>query len=145
LFIEFLAVRGYEAGELIQLNHLHGDIWRFDRPVRLTPHIRLAKAARNASRGSSYSISRSAAAHLLRHGLPLRGSADWPCDVTVLPTLLAMPQLTGHPSEDTQASQIESDRALARPKPKPQSRALRFFKASYWSRWWFKRRTKRIS
>lgn len=146
LFSEFLDARGYEAGGLVQLDHLHGTIWRFDRQPRLTAHIRLARAARNSYLTTGYSISRSAAAHLLRHGLPLRGLADWPCDVTEVSAMLALPCVIGHPDPGDQDSSIESERALIRrARPRGKKSALRFFRAGYWPRWWFKRMTKRIS
>lgn len=145
LFKEFLDARGYEAGALIQLDHLHGDIWRLTRPIRLTPHIRLEKAARNTSLASGYSISRSAASHILRHGLPLRGLADWPCDVTSLPAMLALPRVIYQANVGGQDSAIETGRASIVSALRKSPRPLRFFKASYWRRWWFKRMTKRVS
>lgn len=145
LFKEFLDARGYEVGALIQLDHLNGDIWRFTRPIRLTAHIRLAKAARNTSLSSGYSISRSAASHLLDHGLPLRGLADWPCDVTKLPADLVLPRVIYQADLAGQDSAIETGRAAIVSALPRKSRSLRFFKVPYWRRWWFKRMTKRVS
>lgn len=145
LFKEFIDVRGYEAGELIQLDHLHGDVWRFHHPTILTNHIRLARAARNASLTSGYSISRSAASYLLRHGQPLRGLADWPCDVTTIPSFLTLPRIVHQDNISGESSVIEAERASAVINTPKKSRARRFFLRNYWRRWWFKRMTKRVS
>ncbi|MFC2966836.1 glycosyltransferase family 25 protein [Acidimangrovimonas pyrenivorans] len=145
LFAEFLRGRGFEAADLIQLDHLHGDVWRFGTQTPLTGGIRIVRAARNASLTTGYSISRRGAAHILDHALPLRGPADWPCDVTALPAMLALPRVVDHPRIEPGTSDIEKARAsLVTGLPQPR-RGLRFFRAAYWRRWWFKRRTRRVS
>ena len=144
LFDDFLAAQGYLKGDLVQMDHLHGDIWRFETPLRLTSEIMLAPAARNASLTTGYSISARGARHFLDTGLPLCRTADWPSDPTALGALLCLPRVVDHPPFDT-GSYIEAERTELRGQGSGSNRALRFLRASYWKRWWFKRRTKRIS
>ncbi|MXQ06674.1 hypothetical protein GQ651_02325 [Alphaproteobacteria bacterium GH1-50] len=144
LFDEFLAADGHLAGDLVQLDHLHGDIWRAERPRALTDTLRLARAARNASLTTGYTISRKGARYFLEHGLPLTRPADWPADPVPLDALLCVPRAVDHPPFDG-TSNIEIARAKLKAAEQNGPRALRFLKASYWRRWWFKRRTKRVS
>lgn len=145
MFAQFCQTRGYDLADLIQLDHLHGAVWKFSGQIRLTDTVRLVKAARNASLTTGYSISSRGAAHILEHGLPLRAPADWPCDVTVLPAMLALPCVVDHPDVAANDSSIEADRAAITSASFKVVRSLRFFNMGYWRRWWFKRRTKRVS
>lgn len=146
LFQEFIDAQGYEAGDLIQLDHWKGGVWKYSRRHRLTASIELARASKNAFLTTGYSISQAAAAHILQHGLPLRAPADWPCDISVLRTMLAVPRVVDHPEIGGGESFIENKRALIEPTPRQkENRSLRFFKRSYWRRWWVKRMTKQIS
>lgn len=145
LFGAFLDAQGYEAGELIQLDHLQGGIWRFGRRLRPIANVELARASKNACLTTGYTISKLAAAHILRHGLPLRGPADWPCDIVVLRTMLALPCIVGHPDVESGGSSIEAERALLFWTRRKKNRSFRFFKAGYWRNWWRKRMTKRVS
>lgn len=146
LFQEFLDTKGYEAGDLIQLDHWKGGVWKHFRRYRLTANIELARASKNADLTTGYTISRTAAAHILMHGLPLRAPADWPCDVSVLRTMLALPRVVDHPEIGGGESFIETERAGFKRRPPPnKNRSLRFFKRSYWRRWWVKRMTKQVS
>lgn len=99
LFEKFYQMRAYKAADLIQLDHMDADVWKFSKRVTLYNGINLAKAARNASLTTGYSISHRGAEHILSRGLPLRGPADWPCDVTLLPAMLALPRVVDHPSD----------------------------------------------
>ena len=145
IFAKFYQNRGYESADLIQLDHMHGDIWKFSKRVPLIEGVKLTKAARNASLTTGYSISHRGAAYILENGLPLRGPADWPCDVTVLPTMLALPRVVDHPAWETDASTIEAGRDAIVSAMGTEKSSFRFFKRAYWRRWWFKRRTARIS
>lgn len=142
-FAEFLRAGAQGAADLIQLDHLDARVWRFDRRRRLLPGVRLARLAANASLTTGYAISRRAAAHLAAHALPLRGPADWPCDMTVLGAAITLPRLVDHPPEEASTLQAQRARLVAaRP---AERRALRFFRRSYWRRWLFKRLTRKVS
>ncbi|TQM94112.1 glycosyltransferase family 25 protein [Roseinatronobacter monicus] len=146
MFKTFYQNRAYGCTDLIQLDHMHGDIWKFSKREPLIEGVKIAKAARNASLATGYSISHKAAAHILKYGLPLRGPADWPCNVTVLPTMLALPRVVDHPEWEHGDSAIEAERRAIQSEIVKEKRNLRrFFKWAYWRRWWFKRRTTRIS
>lgn len=144
-FRRFYKTQVYKIADLIQLDHLHGDIWRFRRGLKLAQGLTLVKAARNASLTTGYTVSRRGAEYLLERGLPLKAPADWPCDVTILPTLLVLPRLVDHPPVDQAVSMIEADRSSIILSTPTASRAMRFLDKAYWRRWWFKRRTKRVS
>ncbi len=145
LFDEFLAAEGWMAADLVQLDHFVGDVWRGERPFRLSERLILRKAARNASLTTGYSISSRGADFLLNMGLPLCGPADWPADTTEIGAMLALPRVVDHPPVGGANSTLEADRILARSEIRTGPRALRFFRRSYWQRWWFKRRTRRVS
>ncbi len=145
LFAKFYQNRAYATADLIQLDHMHGDIWLFSKRKPLIEGVEISRAARNASLTTGYSINGKAAAHILDHGLPLRGPADWPCDVTVLNAMLALPRVVDHPVWENGASAIEVERKAIVPTKMGGNRSFRFFKRTYWRRWWFKRRTVRVS
>ena len=145
VFAKFYQNRGYERAVLIQLDHMHGDIWKFSKRMPLIEGVKLAKAARNTSLTTGYSISHRGAAYILENGLPLRGPADWPCDVTGLPTMLALPRVVDHPAWENSDSALEAARGAIVSSATSEKRILLFLKRAYWRRWWFKRRTTRIS
>ena len=145
LFDEFLTARGFECADLVQLDHLHGDIWRGHSPIQLTPNIRLAMAARNTSLTTGYSISNRGARYFLEEAFPLTRPADWPADPLVVGAMLAMPRIVDHPPFSAEISSIEPLRAPLISRKTAWERSTRFFYAAYWRRWWFKRCTRRIS
>lgn len=146
LFKAFYANRAYATADLIQLDHMHGDIWVFSKRMQLIEGVEIARAARNASLGTGYSISKRGAEYILSHGLPLRQPADWPCDVTPLPAMLAFPRVVDHPPWEGSDSTIEADRRAIQLSILKERRSFRrFFKRAYWRRWWFKRLTVRVS
>ena len=142
-FAAFLGARVYEAVDLIQLDHRDARIWRMGWRMRVSPMVRMARLARNASLTTGYSVSRRAAAHILGHALPLRAPADWPCDVTGLGASAMLHRLVDHPAVED--SVLEAQRApLVAGLPRA-NRALRFFNRAYWRLWCFKRLTRKIS
>lgn len=144
-FSKFLDARAYCAAPLIQLDHDHGDIRRFGRRIRIDGGLRFAEAARNTNSTAAYSISRTAAEHLLQHGLPLRGTADWPCDVTAFPAYLAVPKVARQPDMASHKSDIEAARAAILKTLPRQFPTVKYLSTRYWKRWWFKRMTRRVS
>lgn len=145
IFAKFYQERAYATADLIQLDHMHGDIWLFSRRKPLIEGVEISRAARNASLTTGYSINKKAAAHILEHGLPLRGPADWPCDVTVLNAMLALPRVVDHPAWENGKSTIQADRNAVLAGMMSRKRSFRFFKIAYWRRWRFKRQTIRVS
>lgn len=144
LFDAFLEAEGYLAGDLVQMDHMDADIWRGDSLRHLTPEIALARAARTASLASAYAISAKGARYFLDTAFPVRAPADWPSDPTVIGGLLCLPCVVNHPPFDKRST-LETERAELRRGQRSGNRAARFFTRAYWTRWWFKRRTKRVS
>lgn len=153
-FAAFLRNRCHDAAPIIQLEHLFADVWRWPRPRPLHPDlpgVRLARLCHNACMTSAYSLSRDAAAHILRESTPLAGVADWPCDVAVLGAAVTLPMLVTSPQ--VQGSQLDADRAeavieaeqAATPRATRRPPARRFLSAAYWRRWASKRMMRRVS
>lgn len=145
-FADFLAGKGYLEADLVQMDHLDARVWH--RKGRAwSESISLFPLAANASLTSGYSLSARAARYLLDHSSPLAGLADWPCDTMPLSPLATFPRVVEHPETNGVTSALEAERETSR---RAQSKAAeprwnRFFRQSYWVRWWFKRRTKKIS
>ena len=111
-FRDFYAGRGYERAPFIQMGYFQARIFR--GPGQSVPGTRLHRLAENAFLTVGYSVSRAAAEHLRRHGLPIRAPADWPCDVTRIPAAVTMPRLVLHP--DPAAMEAQSTLTSARGK-----------------------------
>lgn len=145
-FADFLAGKGYLEADLVQMDHLDARVWH--RKGRAwSERITVFPLAENASLTSGYSLSARAARYLLDHSSPLAGLADWPCDTMPLSPLATLPRVVEHPKTDSATSTLKTEREISR---HAQSKATeprwkRFFRQSYWARWWFKRRTKKIS
>ncbi len=141
----FLRAGGHKAAEFVQMDHMDARIWR-GRGLRWSPEITLHPLAANASLATGYALSAAGARHVLAHSTPVAGLADWPCDMTALDGVVTWPRLVDHPPPDPDASAIEGGRrALVAAVPPARGRAWRFFRTGYWARWWFKRRTRKIS
>lgn len=144
-FAEFIRLKGYLAADLVQMDHLDARVWPQGRRG-FSPGITFFPLAENASLSTGYSLSAKAAHYILARSRPLAGLADWPCNLMPLAPLVTLPHLVDHPNTEVSGSTLERERDAARKSVAPSgSRALRFFRASYWRRWWFKRRTKKVS
>lgn len=145
-FAEFIEGSGFLSADLVQLDHLDARIWPGRRKI-FAPGITFFRLAENASLTTGYSISAKAARYILDRSQPLAGLADWPCDLMPLSPLVTMPRIVDHPDIAVSDSALERQREASRKSAAASagSRALRFFRAKYWQRWWFKRRTRKIS
>ena len=145
-----LAAGGHRAADLVQFDHQDARIWRAwarAAPARNLGHgLRLVAVASNASLANGYAVSARGAAHLLAAATPVSGLADWPCDTTALGALIALPSVVHHPPADRAQSHLETRRrALVEARPVGAGPFRRRLSAEYWQRWWFKRRTRKIS
>jgi glycosyl transferase, family 25 len=145
LFPAFLRDEVYLQADLVQMDHLHARIWKMGKRRKLPAGFTLAAWAEMASLTTGYSISERGARHLLKHGLPLRATADWPCDLESITPMATLPRIVDHPPNDTGTSTLEKARAQARGSVQTRKSAKRFMKINYWRRWVFKRLTKRVS
>lgn len=148
-FARYLACKGYEAAPLIQLYYGDALIHRFGRRVRVMDGHQLRRSLTIAWSTAAYSISRAAAAYLQLHGLPVRCTADWPCEIAPLKPMLIIPKIAGHPPKGT-CSMLEEARhkleeeELQRRVPPPKRARVRslsrLFQRWYWvhfSEKWF--------
>ncbi len=144
LFDTFIAAQGYLAADLVQMDHLDARVRRGSSRL-LAPGIAVHRLVSNASLTTGYSISRRGAQHVLACSTPLAGLADWPCDMVALGALVTVPRIVDHPP-DTAGSEIETARRrLVDANPGEPQRWKRFSRRAYWVRWWFKRRSRKIS
>lgn len=95
-FADFLRAQGYDAAPLILLDHEKARVWFWTKSLQ-RHEIRLYRIAANCDRTTGYTISARGANFLAANSLPLRGPADWPCDITALRTLAAIPRLVDRP------------------------------------------------
>lgn len=146
----FLAAGGHRAADLVQFDHQDARVWRrgFRRaPVRdLGDEVRLLPLAANASLITGYAVSSRGASHLAAAATPVAGLADWPCATTALGTLISMPPVVEHPEVDPAQSRLEAvRRELVAGAEARGSSWRRRLHGAYWRRWWFKRRTRKVS
>lgn len=145
LFAEFMRGKGYLASDFVQMDHMDARVWYRHRKA-WSDTITLLPLAANASLTTGYSLSQMAARFILDRSTPVAGLADWPCDMIPLGGVVTWPRIVDHPPVGIADSAIEAGRkAVVDLMPTPKDRATRFFRASYWQRWWFKRRTRKIS
>jgi len=145
LLAPFLAQGGDRVADVVQMDHMDARVWhRQGRPW--SPQITLFPVAGNASLATGYALSTRAARHLLAQTDPLAGLADWPCDMSVLGTVVTWPRLVDHPPVAESGSAIEAGRrTLVDQTPPPRERWTRYVTATYWRRWWLKRNSRKIS
>jgi glycosyl transferase family 25 len=143
-FAKFRTERCYERGALIQLDHIGGLIWRKYGYLDLGAGFKAGVASQITHPITGYTVSHTAAAFLREHGLPITRPADWPCDVTLLPKLLAVPRLVRQPPTQKSTSFLENGRQDVN-RLNPIRRVARFFQKSYWKRKARRPWTKRVS
>lgn len=96
------------------------------------PGVVLRRLAAPCHVTTGYAVSARAAMRLKREGLPVRGVADWPCDITSLGARLVVPRLILRPS-GREGSMIEPTRApLSAQRLTGRKDPSRFLTASYW-------------
>jgi glycosyl transferase, family 25 len=121
----FIQGQGYLAAEIVLLDH-HLLKPALARPKPVPGPALLLHLRKNPCLTTGYSISRRAAEMVLGQTSPLRGLADWPCDITRLGAMAAMPRLVGHPPFQSEASHIRPERTEAIAKAKAKGTLGRF-------------------
>ena len=89
---------------------------------------------------TGYMIRPERAARMAADSLPLRGPADWPCDIVAFGAFALVPRIVDHPATDA-GSTLATARA-ARPVGR---RSPRFLRPGYWRDVWIKRTGFRVS
>lgn len=145
MFLEFVSSMGYLEADLVQMDHWGARVY-YRRRRRWSDQIMLIPLGENACLTTGYSVSQKGARYILGRTVPLGGLADWPCDLMSLAPLATLPRIVAHPSITTTNSTLEIDRqVLGGQSERCPNRKRRFLRASYWRRWWLKRRTRRVS
>lgn len=145
-FRAFLHQKAYNLADLIQMDHFQARVWRFGGRHRIDPGVTLARWSQNSYLTTGYSISRKGAKYILDHALPLRRTADWPCDLLDISPLLTLPRIVDHPEAIAANSSLLAEREVVLGTPsKAVKDPRRFLQGDYWRRWIIKRLTKRVS
>lgn len=140
-FVAFLDAEAYRDAPLLMLDYGPARVMRGSRRP-LFPGFETWELALNAPLTTGYAVSRLGAAHLRRHGLPIRHPADWPCDITPIGARIVTPKLVDHPDPAEVPSVIGGPRrAEELGLPSPKKSLSRFLTRGYWRRW----RRKRMS
>lgn len=143
-FAAFLTGRKYEDADFIQMDYL-GARYHPWKTRRFFTNVRIVRSARNACLASGYSLSAKAAAYILSQSRPLKGLADWPCDLQPIKPMITLPRIVRQPPADPSQSSLEEDRKtlrqLARNQRKKGERLKRFGRKNYWYQWCLKRLT----
>ncbi|HHW34411.1 MAG TPA: glycosyltransferase family 25 protein [Paracoccus solventivorans] len=142
-FADFIHSEGYLVADFIQMDHRNARHWPWKKKYRFR-QIGLQQLAQNAGLATAYSLSNHAAQFVLSQSQPLKGHADWPCDMTPLRPLVAVPRLATQPPLDVIQSTLEAGRLQSISEHRKQNRRGRFVTADYWRRWLRKRLTKAI-
>lgn len=141
-FAELVRSERYQCADFIQFNYKSARY--FPWSVRaLSPNVKVARSGVNAGLATGYSLSAQAAGHILSNARPLRGLADWPCDLQPLRPLITLPDIVSQPKAIKGHSTLEAGRRPLRDVPKV-GRVNRFGRRAYWRRWLLKRLTRKI-
>lgn len=130
-FKDFVVSRGYEMADMVLLGH--EETWvRRHSDTPLCQGVVGYRLVASPVLAHGYSLSRMAAAYILRKATPVRARADWPCDISRLNSLAADPQIVLQPPDRNAQSHLEGDRRVARHNDKIQYGSLsRFFSTTY--------------
>jgi glycosyl transferase family 25 len=135
----------YEKAELLMLDHSHARVWR--NATDLLPGVQMYQLALPSSLTTAYAISRMAAKTLIETSTPVRRLADWPCGVTDVDAVVAVPHIVGHPDQNTGVSHLRQERIATATHIK--KRKLKKLSAllglDFWRRWIIKRLSRRVS
>lgn len=131
VFKDFVAYHGYEMADMVLLGHEETWVQRFSE-TPLCQGVVGHRLVASPVLAHGYSLSRTAAAHILKKATPVRARADWPCDISRLDSLAADPQIAVQPADRNAQSHLENDRRVARQSDKLQYGGLsRFFSTAY--------------
>lgn len=95
-FSKFLQEKTFLSGDLVQLSHEAGRINRFARPLNKYESFATYALSTQANLAVAYSISAKAASYILKNGLPIIQTADWPCDIMPLKPSVCLPIIVDH-------------------------------------------------
>lgn len=145
-FAKFIILGKYRAADFIQMDYFGARYYPW-KTRSFFDEVQIVQAARNACLASGYSLSAKAAGYILSQSRPLKGLADWPCDLQPIKPHITLPCLIRQPPPNPDQSSLERDR---KPLRKPQKKGIqhiierwkRFGSSSYWRQWCMKRFTR---
>lgn len=129
-FADFMARGLYRAHEMVLLDHLGGTRWP-GRAAEILPGVAAHRVATQPWLTTGYTLSRAAAATLRRRGLPIRGTADWPCNIARLDCVALLPRLVRPPEDPALNSHLAAGRTRALQRP-PLARLYGLFNCDKW-------------
>jgi glycosyl transferase, family 25 len=100
LFMEFLSKEIYKRYDFLHLGYGPARVWRWTMGRRKeTRGLSTEMLVHNAALTTSYTISHKAAQFLAAANMPIKSSADWPCDLGPLRPRVVVPRLVGRPPQ----------------------------------------------
>lgn len=116
-FADFVRAGVYRRHAMVLLDHLGGRHLPF-RPEPLMPGVAAWRVAVPPWLTTGYTVSRGAAETIRRRALPLRATADWPCNIARLDCVALLPRLVRPPEDPLATSHLAAERTrnLVRPK-----------------------------
>ena len=154
-FREFYFECHYTKNQLTLLDHNKAKVWVFSKR-KLFKDIYTHRVSNNPFAATGYSISYSGAKYILENSTPVAATADWPCNLWKIDSVLTIPRLVDQPKGDERISTLhdvrQSLKILAR---EYQSNDLRkqhftikkwdrFFTRLYWRDWLRRRLSRRV-
>ena len=149
-FLGFIQARVYERSQMVLLGHRKTWVRRSTK-VPLSDEVDGYRVIGSPLLAHGYSVSRNTAGWLLRHALPIRAPADWPCDLSRIEVFASCPQLARQCEGGTASSHLEAERLTM---TQTTRNGRRYLQGAYWGRfiakrlkseWWRKRVHMRIA
>lgn len=147
-FVALARGRLRPPGDLVLLDFAKG-FYRWRGRVPLAGGLTAYRVAVAPVLATGYLMRRAAALHFVRHGFPVRRLADWPCDISALPSYVVYPRLVWQPPSAKAQSHIGAPRDLIvkRHKAGMAKGVARLIEAAFWrkrARAWFRLRYRRL-
>lgn len=117
-FKEFLMAGGHRSAGLVQFDYMHALVWKSGHKSIL-PGVSTRRLVHKAPLATGYAISRPACEYLIRNGLPIRQTADWPVETARIGAVITVPRLVrsfdiDFADSSLHAARVDSERLRAR-------------------------------
>ena len=146
----FMQARAYEKSQMVLLGHRKTWVRRSTK-LPLSDGVDGYRVIGSPLLAHGYSVSRNTAERLLRHALPIRAPADWPCDLSEVGAVATCPQIARQCEGNVALSHLEAERLAI---TQTTRNRRRYVQGAYWARvigkrlrseWWRKQVHMRIA
>ena len=104
-FPTFYREGAYAGADMIIFDYRPCRVWHFSTR-RLTADVSAARLSFCPCLTTGYGVSARGCSFMLENSFPLSRTADWPCDITQIGALAAIPRLVDHPPDEGPGSTI---------------------------------------